>query len=206
MTQVWPVIHLRDKHVALRNAEIAHGCGCPGVLLIQMMGRDEIIDEAAAYIRKVLPHLKIGANRLSSSAIDSMNHNVAMGLDATWCDGGDWKTIKVPANHLFFAPVAFKGSTYNDANPEQAAKFAALNSFIPTTSGPTTGAEAPLEKIARLRSALHPKSPLAMSGITFANVPTLRTMVTHFLVATSISSDFYNFDKRKLNTLVEMSA
>ena len=208
MTEIWPVIHLSDDRRTIINARIAAACGCPGVFLIAMDGDDEKIDPAAALIRREFPALKIGINQLSKLPLSSVWESLDRGYDATWSDYS-WQpaddihrllTRRV-TGHKFFAAVAFKGPTYRERDPEASAREAVARGFIPMTSGHGTGVTAPFEKIERLRQAIGPGAPLAMSGVNPPTADRLAPLVTHMLVATCISKDFYEFDEMKLSYL-----
>jgi hypothetical protein len=205
--EVWPVIHLSGAlSVTLNNSQIAQRCGCPGVFLISMHGKDALIDPAADMIRREVPGLKIGINMLTESPLDSVLHSIAMGYDATWSDYA-WQVESdgiydlCRAGHKFFAAVAMKGETHDEITPEVSALDAYLMGFVPMTSGSGTGVPAPHDKIERLRKAIGPDGPLAMSGV-HPPFERLAALTTHWLVATAISSDFYHFDEAKLHALV----
>lgn len=207
---IWPVIHLSDDRRTIENAQIAARCGCPGVFLIHMSGDDSKIDPAADLIRRVVPDLKIGINLLSVEPDDAVMHSIACGYDATWSDYA-WqhsvidKLIGGGRHHKFFAAVAMKGETHNEPDPEASAREAVARGFIPMTSGNGTGVTAPLDKIKRLRGAIGPDAPLAMSGVNPNRAYQLRGLATHFLVATCISRDFYSFEESKLRYLINQA-
>jgi hypothetical protein len=210
MTEIWPVIHLRDESRTINNARIAAACGCPGVFLISMNGQDAHIDPAAELIRREVPGLKIGINMLTVDPLDAVLHSLARGYDATWSDY-EWQHTTIDflthgTAHKFFAAVAFKGSTYNEPDPEKSAREAVKRGFIPMTSGSGTGVTAPLDKIERLRDAIGPDAPLAMSGVHPPTAERLTPLVTHWLVATCISKTFYEFDESKLRYLARLAA
>ncbi len=213
MTDIWPVIHLStvDK-LTVENASMAARCGCPGVFLISMSGNDDAVDPAAALIRREVPGLKIGINLLTKSPSWAVCHSMNQGYDATWSDfawqgtGVDAYIEKAGVDHKFFAAVAFKGETHNEPDPHASAREAVARGFIPMTSGSGTGVTAPFEKIERLRKAIGPAAPLAMSGVHPPHADRLVPLVTHFLVATCISRDFYTFDEAMLQYLIGKTA
>jgi predicted TIM-barrel enzyme len=169
-----------------------------------------MIAPAARLIRRGVPGLKIGINMLRSRPFDAVLHSINAGFDATWSDY-DWRDERIDlirdadSDHKFFAAVAFKGQTHNEPDPEGSAREAVARGFIPMTSGNGTGVTAPLGKIRRLRAAIGPNAPLAMSGINPNRAYQLRGLATHFLVATCISLDFYTFDESKLRYLINQS-
>ena len=202
--QVWPVIHLSDDRRTIANANIAARCGCPGVFLIAMDGDDAKIAPAARLIRRGVPSLKIGANRLRSEPFDALLDNLNAGYDATWSDY-TWQHEQLElirdadSDHLFFAAVAMKGETHNEPDPEGSAREAVARGFIPKTSGSGTGIAAPIKKITNMRKAIGPDAPLAMSGVDVSRMSELAPLVSHFLIATCISKNFYEFDEAMLN-------
>lgn len=212
--QIWPVIHLRDAATTLDNARIAFNCGCPGVFLISMSGEDRMIDPAARLIRDMVPGLKIGINMLTETPTDAVRHSLAKGYNATWSDyhwRDERQTIRdmifrsQDRDHKFFAAVAMKGETHDEPYPEQSAQLAEAMGFISMTSGSSTGVTAPFEKIQYLRESIRPETPLAMSGVHPPDAHNLVPLTTHWLVATAISKDFYNFDEAKLRYLKQQS-
>jgi hypothetical protein len=209
MTNVWPVIHLRDDKHTIHNAAMAARCGCPGVFLISMGGDDSLVDPAAALIRREVPNLKIGINMLSMDPAYAVRHSIDSGYDATWSDY-TWQNERIEhltygGDHQFFAAVAMKGMTHNEPDPEASAREAVALGFIPMTSGSGTGVTAPIGKIRRLREAIGPDAPLAMSGVNPPHAHLLTPLATHFLVATCISRDFYTFEESKLQYLIEQA-
>jgi hypothetical protein len=206
--EIWPVIHLSNQPaITIENARIAQRCGCPGVFLISMMGKDSEIDPAAAIIRNAVPDLKIGINMLTQTPLEAVSHSIAKGYDATWSDyawqedAQDIWGMTFGIKHKFFAAVAMKGETHDEPNPEGSARRAAKYNFVTMTSGSSTGVTAPIEKIKRLRNALGRDYPLAMSGVHPPTADKLVPLTNYWLVATAISDDFYRFNETKLQYL-----
>lgn len=200
--EVWPVIHVRDLPTSIRNASIAQSCGCSGVFLISMHGADDELVPVKAGLNRLLPGFKVGANFLSMDCDVAVTRSLMDGYDATWADDA-WQDTNVhdlirPSRHPFFAAVAFKGSTYHDPHPDRTAREAVARGFIPMTSGSGTGVAASISKIARLREAIGPDAPLAMSGVDVARMDELAPLVSHFLIATCVSKNFYEFDEAML--------
>ena len=230
--EVWPVIHLLDEATALDNARMALAAGCTGVFVISMEGNDEAIDPVAHAIRELYPRLRVGVNYLSLPAPEALERSLREGHAATWADVPGVRSDEVSASayalerllrlrprarpgepqHLFFGSVAFKYQA-PDPVPGQAAVLATRFGMIPTTSGEATGVAPPARKLSLMRSALDVafssslRSPLALaSGVTPDNVSELAPFLTHVLVATGISSDFYTFDEQLIRQLVERLA
>jgi hypothetical protein len=195
--EVWPVIHLRNARTSILNAGIAQDCGASGVFLISMHGHDDSLASHRAALKREFPDLKVGANYLTKGSGASIQRSLKEGFDATWSDY-DWDDVPFCDPRPFFAPVAFKGQTYNNPNPGEDAREAVLRGFIPMTSGSGTGVSAPIYKIEKLREAIGPDAPLAMSGVDVKRLNILAELVTHFLIATCISKDFYEFDRAML--------
>jgi hypothetical protein len=204
--QVWPVIHLSYDRRNVENAQIAARCGCSGVFLISMSGRDEQVDPAANLIRRVVPDLKVGINLLTMDPALAVIHAINHGYDATWSDYA-WQHTYIEKlidgrDHQFFAAVGFKGETYNEADPKASARQAVARGFIPMTSGSGTGIAASISKIASMRNAVGPDAPLAMSGVDVARMDELAPLVSHFLIATCVSKNFYEFDEAMLTNFM----
>lgn len=129
---------------------------------------------------------------------------------------------------LFFGSVAFKYQPF-DPMPEFAARFATMGGMIPTTSGPGTGQPPDVAKLQSMRDELErlrvdqsgrpltfqlhslplptpPSTPLAIaSGMTPENLADFLPHVTHFLVATGVSTDMHHFDGARLRRFVEIA-
>jgi uncharacterized protein len=176
--QVWPVIHLAGRELALKNAAIAARCGAAGVFVISMDGRDDDIDPVAAEIKAEFPDLKVGVNYLTLPASVALIRSMVLGMDATWSDkpgvrsdritDGAFETAGLLAarpQHLFFGSVAFKYQPV-DTDPGAAATSALQLGMIPTTSGEATGQAPAVAKLRGMRNALG-AGPLALaSGVT----------------------------------------
>lgn len=213
--QVWPVIHIAGLAAARRNAEIAKTCGCTGVFVIDMDGSNETIDEIALDLKRGFPALKVGINYLGVPVHLAVARSLALGMDATWSDEPGVRSDGVmvrtreavmPAlqdnpGHLFFASVAFKYARV-DVDPAAAARAACALGMIPTTSGLATGVAPDARKLQSMRAAIG-DAPLAVaSGINVDNAFELGRFLTHVLVATGISSSFYEFDEALLGQLM----
>jgi hypothetical protein len=212
--KVWPVIHLGTHRQAMDNALIANTCGCEGVFVISMDGRDAEVIPVARAIKERFPELKVGINLLGSGADEALALSVQAGLDATWTDtpgvGSEGSKelglrlqkalIQAPA-HLFFGSVAFKYQKHED-NPGVAAQNAWALGMIPTTSGEATGQAPSVEKLSVMKTAVG-SGPLGVaSGIDPSNIGELGQHVSHILVSTGISKSFHEFDAQLLGRLM----
>lgn len=199
VTKVFPVIHYETVRQALDNAAIAERCGCPGVFLISMDGRDDELDQAIMAVKFRFTGLKVGGNFLSLGPLEALQRCLDLEIDATWTDkpgvtsagaNADAHAIRdlLLANpeHAFFGSVAFKYQA-----PERDPAKAALNAFelgmIPTTSGAATGVAVDTTKLATMKGALG-AAPLALaSGVSPENAHLFIPHVDYFLVSTHIS-------------------
>lgn len=213
--EVWPVIHLQSRDQGLANARLAAACGCTGVFLISMEGRDDIVDPIADAIKTDQTALRVGVNYLTLRADEALTRAIAAGHHATWADDSGVRSDKLDVralrcadivlrhpDHPFFAGVAFK-YLLEDKDPAKAAATARELGFLPTTTGEKTGSAPPVEKLAAMRSAIGFEAPLGIaSGITPDNVAVLGPYLSHILVATGISKSFHDFDEDLLRALM----
>ena len=212
--KVIPVIHYESDEQALRNAQIAFDAGCAGVFLIHMDGDNEVLSPIAQQVKARWPDKLVGINYLGMSVSKALEANLRDGLDMTWTDTQLTHSsaaslaqakeasaiLSLHPSHQLFVAVAFKYQQ-PEPRPEQAALSAASYGFIPTTSGAATGKAANVAQIAALHQALG-EAPLAIaSGITPDNALEFTPYLTHVLVATGVSSSFYEFDFEKLYQL-----
>jgi hypothetical protein len=199
VTKVMPVIHYDTVRQALDNAAIVDRCGCPGVFLISMDGRDDELDQAIMAVKHRFPNLRVGGNFLSLGPLDALKRCLDLEIHATWSDkpgvtsaGANDDALAIRnlllenPDHDFFGSVAFK---YQRAEPDPAK--AAVNALdlcmIPTTSGAATGVAADVEKLAKMKTALG-INPLALaSGVSPDNAHLFIPHVDYFLVSTHIS-------------------
>ena len=166
MTRILAVIHHLDDETSAANARIAAEAGCDGVVLIEMRGRDNLIDGPSADAKKRHPNLIVVANRLSTSPVDAISRDLELGLDGSWSDdrvATSSGALPVAAEvalrleearrtnpaYLFFASVAFKTHEH-EPSPEVAARNAAAFPWIVTTSGPATGSPPSPGKLASM--------------------------------------------------------
>jgi len=214
-TKIIPVIHYQDNDQAIRNAERASAAGCDGVLLIEMNGSNTRLVPMAQEIKTQWPDLLVGVNHLGLDPSRSLAVNLAADLDMTWTDMQPTHTefpddelkkrlsrqLRGKSHHLFVG-VAFKHQRH-EPDPVASARDAVTRGFIPTTSGPATGIAADPSQIARLRRGIGPEAPLGIaSGITPGNFAMFAPHLSHVLVATGISSSFYELDEGLLAELI----
>lgn len=210
-----PVIHHQSHEVSMRNAEIAHSLNCDGVFVISMDGDDIVAADSAENIKKQFPKMKVGINALRLSQIGAIKLSISRGLDMTWHDAYpndnvyEIKELLKKHKHEYFASFAFKGQFPTGFKPTAEAHELSNQQFIPTTSGTGTGIAASLEKIREIYSYMkhHIRDyQLALaSGLTPKNIFDYSHMITHALVNTGISSDFYNFDYNLLEEFIKNS-
>lgn len=217
---IWPVIHLAEEALARENAAIASRCGCAGVFLISMDGRDERIGPMARELMQAHPGLRVGVNFLTLPAPEALSRAFALGVAATWVDkpgvrsdaiepwaaGALASALAARPEHLFFGSVAFKYQRA-DADPPEASARALTLGMIPTTSGQATGSAPPAAKLAAIRARIGPEAPLGLaSGLTPENAGELAPFLTHALVSTGISGAPDAFDEALLRRFVAACA
>jgi hypothetical protein len=198
-TQVFPVIHYNTIRQSLDNAAIAERCGCPGVFLISMDGRDDELDQAIMAVKYRFTNLQVGANFLTLGPLAALTRSLELDINATWTDrpgvnstGPSTEALAVGErlrknpDHQFFGSVAFKYQA-PERFPAQAAIAASNQGMIATTSGPGTGEAADVSKLADMKESLG-ALPLALaSGVSPDNVHLFLPYVDYIFVATHIS-------------------
>lgn len=207
---VFPVIHIRSDagpltH-ALENAGMAFEAGADGVFLISMDGHDELLSYLGREVKMRHEDKLVGLNYLTLGAQQAIARSASAGMDMTWSDNAHThssqpkedaepiaKALSYFKGHRFFGGVAFKYQR-REPFPDLAAIRAAELGFIPTTSGPGTGAAADLEKIIQMSKALDGGDLAIASGITPDNVLTFAPYLSHILVATGVSKNEHDFD------------
>lgn len=211
-----PVIHVKTEGQMLRNAKITYDLGCDGVFLIN---HGISYKEMLAYYYSLLkqyPDWWIGVNCLDlypASVFESIPRTVS----GVWVDNAMIEEnseeqkyaeiIQRSKEHsgwqgLYFGGVAFK---YQRAVEElsKAARIAAQYMDVVTTSGPATGEAAERKKIIEMKEAIG-DTPLAIaSGVNPQNIETYLDYADCFLVATGISTDFWNLDEKLTENLLK---
>jgi hypothetical protein len=213
MPKLIAVIHYLDDETAMSNAKIAVDADFDGVCLIQMEGRDHMIEKAAVAIKQAYPELVVITNRLSMTPLAMIARDAELGLDGSWCDnpGVSSQGItpiayaieealielrKTKPGFLFFGSVAFKTQAH-EPDPETAAVKAKSLGWIATTSGTATGIAPDEEKLERMKTAIASFDLAVASGITPDNAAVLCQHVDWVLVSTGISASFHEFDPVK---------
>ena len=210
------VIHYENNDQVMRNAERTVNAGFDGTFLINMTGDDAVLPSTAQTVKRNWPQLLVGTNLLSTCPYKAFQFNLLFGLDMTWTDQqlthssletvtSDTenlaRALAVHPEHCYFTGVAFKHQPH-EPDPRIAARRAREFGMIPTTSGSKTGSPADHRVVAQLKRNLKPGSPLAIaSGITLDNVYLFSPHVSHILVATGVSSSFFEFDPNKLKSV-----
>lgn len=214
---ILPVIHLKNDDQAIRNASMAFEVGADGVFLIAHGGGSDITFGAYLAIRDKYPDIWIGVNLLGWHPIEVFDA-IPNGINAIWADDADIDengnnqdsetlllaqrdyTQRSGNRCLYFGGVDHKCGRKAD-NLINAAGIASKFMDYVCTSGPGTGKSADVSKIRAMAEGA--TKPLAIaSGITPENVQSYLPYAKAFLVATGISSDFYNFDRERLAKLV----
>lgn len=212
---VLPVIHVKDGQ-AMENAKIAFGCGADGIFLINHDISPSTLMEIYKEVRKGHKKEWIGINCLGLP-VELVFSELPFDVSGVWSDNAGIDlganecakdVLKIKAEigweGLYFGGVAFK---YQNKVPFPKLRLVAEVSKgfmdVVTTSGPKTGAPPEIMKIKIMKETLSKDFPLAIaSGITSENVGEFLPYADCFLVATSISKDFYNLDSEKLKALI----
>lgn len=217
-TKIIPVIHYHDDEQVMRNATIASEAGCNGVLLIEMSGNNAPLRPAALAVKEAFPELKVGINYLGVDPRYALESTLSAGLDMTWTDAQpthsdnrhlvvakDLAELLHEVHHEMFVGVAFKHQRY-EPDPVAATRRAIATGLIPTTSGPTTGVAADVAHVSQIREQIEKDAPLAIaSGITPENFASFKPFLSHVLVATGVSKNFYELDEHRLAALMAVS-
>lgn len=218
---VHTVIHVSGEAQALEQSDLALSCGADGVFLINhAMGVDELLDVYGAVREAVGVEAFVGINPLGGDPVevvrDAIGRGFASMFDALWVDnaGIDETSVEQPSTHrtlrdlwdgCYFGGVAFKYQRSVD-DLGGAARAAAGQLDVLTTSGSGTGSAPSADKIEALADAA-PGVPVAIaSGITPENVSDIARYADAVLVATGISRDFEHLDPERVRALVRAAS
>ncbi|MFK7805013.1 MAG: BtpA/SgcQ family protein [Anaerolineae bacterium] len=224
MKKLYPVIHVRSLEQALQNAKIAFDANCDGIFLINHENKDgireilypELLTIHAAVHRR-FPDWWIGLNCLDLPTADVFQH-LNPAVSGVWADNGEIdesEPTQPKAQQIlnakrasgwqgaYFGGVAFKYQR-PVSNSAEAARIGKEYIDIVTTSGRATGETPSIEKIRRMKQAIDPRPLAIASGITPKNVDQYLTWADIFLVATGISSSFYELDIEKVRQLSDI--
>ena len=216
--KVYPVIHHRDDEHTLEQADIAFECGADGLFVISHTGKNKEVLDIASKIKLKYSDKDIGINLLGWSHVPTLRKVVdsfytKAPLDMVWFDNSGILSGSINTNtrllHSFktlypetdiFASVAFKYQE-EDINPTESAKIAKLFNLLPTTSGQATGSAPNISKIQCMSEVTEGLLAVA-SGMSVENVEQYAPYLSHILVATGVSKDFYTFDYGLLRTFI----
>jgi predicted TIM-barrel enzyme len=225
---VLPVVHVRDASQSLRNVEMAYRNRCNGVFLIgHDLSADYVLD-VAKQVKDAFPNFWLGVNLLDLSPEQALERlerakKQDIHIEGLWCDdvgieedvdngrifgdgAYDIAQLRAEINWegLLFGGVAFK---YQKPvrNYKAAAEMARNYIDIITTSGDATASPPDPQKIKIMANAVYPKSLAIASGLDAENVrlfPDCRI----FMVSSSISHSFYEFNEKELDEFVAATA
>jgi predicted TIM-barrel enzyme len=216
-----PVIHPIGHGEALASVQAAVSAGCKGIFLInQGMDEDEVL-ALVMTVRAQHPTLWVGVNLLGIPPAEVLQRGLAAcagRLDGIWADDGhvDEGAPTQPEaqafvdarralgwNGLYFGGVAFKYQrevTVENLGPAAAAALPYMD--VICTSGPGTGKEAEVAKVAAMRQGIGKDGAIALaSGVTAANLAGYVPYVDAYLVGTGIEKDFGILDPQKVSDL-----
>lgn len=202
------VIHAANQKQVFQNFDIAMNEGADGVFLINHSIRHHELLRIYAEVRSVAERAWIGLNILDRSTLDAANI-VPFDADGLWVDNLGLASAEQERNirnermfrGLYFGGVAFKYQK-EEKNPAAAAYRAIPYTDVVTTSGEGTGRPPSVEKIESMRAALG-DHPLAIaSGMTVENVEDYIPYTDAFLVATGISDNHTQLNRRLVREMV----
>lgn len=210
------VVHVQDRHQALRNVLIARDQGADGVFLINHQTNHLHLLSCYTYVRNHCPDFWIGLNYLDLDRYAQIQRlpSDAQGL---WADNAQIdlrpmnptyeasefakRRTESEKDFLYFGGVAFKYQR-GSSDPAEEARLAVPYVDVITTSGDATGVAANLNKIESMKAAIG-DHPLAIaSGITPENVMDYMPHADCFLVATGVSFSDTELDPQRIRELV----
>lgn len=228
MIEVYPVVHINDTAIAIKQGELALGLGADGIYLIDHNGETEPIFETMAQIRANCPDSFIGINLLgySTDAVYRMVGRVSSGNrlllpSAVWVDNVE-QNREDPVSFLkqknglpglnsvrLLGGIAFKYTGTFTEDPEcAAAEVKRLREAVDviTTSGAGTGKAPTIEKLRAVKQAAGNKPVAVASGISAQNIREFVGLVDQILVSSSIETYPYSgiFDEAKLKELIDI--
>lgn len=216
-----PVIHPVSWEQALASTQIAVDAGVKGIFLINQGLDVEGVLRLVLEVRRRHPALWVGINLLGYSpaqALETALEACEGRIDGIWSDNASIEedtTVQPRAQAfldarvrhgwqgLYFGGVAFKYQREVAAAKLPAATRLALQYMdVICTSGPGTGQQADPQKISTMRSAVSPRTSIALaSGVTADNVPHYLPFVNAYLVGTGIERSFGVLDPAKVAAL-----
>lgn len=221
---LFPVIHAQSLAQVIKNCTIAIEAGCDGAFLINHKNDSGVRDLSFTQLLEFhqiaaneFPDFWLGVNCLDLTAVDVFQH-LNPAVKGVWVDNGEIderlnsqlaaeKIYQAKErsgwNGLYFGGVAFKYQRPVE-NCALAATIAQTYMDVVTTSGAGTGKAAGVDKIREMKQAIAPKPLAIASGITPKNGTAFLPWVDYFLVATGISTDFYNLDPQKTKQLADL--
>lgn len=206
---LFAVIHSRERNEAHSNAELAIKCGMNGVFFIS---HGDITPEGVINLAKLFQQehdVAVGVNLLGENIQSAISEAQEAGLDMIWTDetpsDNDCRVIRGFRDMglwkiKWYGGVAFKYQP-QPSDLTLAAKEAIGVIDMLTTSGVGTGYAPDIEKLKTLSEGFGQRVAIA-SGASADNIAEMLPYVGDFLIATSISKDFYNLDEDKCLALV----
>jgi hypothetical protein len=200
MKYLIPVIHAENKFQIIRNIYRCKRQGLNNVFLVNHSIGAQLMLQIAVDLPKLFPDLWIGLNCVGFLADDLATIKWPAEISAIWTD--DLAISKPAWTQWYFGGAAFKYQN-SKKDPVTEAKEAMPRCDIVTTSGKGTGRAPTVGKIRRMKEAIG-NQPLAIaSGIDEDNIKYFMPYADYFLVNTSISKNFYEFDENLLYRLVK---
>ncbi len=217
MSKFFPVIHCQNYEQTLRNVSIAQDSGADGVFLINHKIPHFFLSLIAERILERFKPFSIGLNYLDLDPVTALSV-IRFGIKALWSDDPRLSEFAVtqdlPQIFLdyreargdeitYYGSVAFKYQR-QPQDLQGMTRLAAAYVDVVTTSGAATGSAPEFSKIIQMRQALGDKRLAIASGISAENVRDYLPYVDDYLVATSISTDFFNLNETKTKELAKI--
>lgn len=196
-----PVIHVIDYDQVKTNAETCLEAGVDHIFIIDHDSRNHptFLSNIYARLKKEHPELWIGINFLFLDNVDSLELCNNLGANACWCDNahllkpGEDSKAKLIASHrssktLYFGGVEFK---YQRQPKGEDLEWVYSNAKklvdVITTSGPGTGREIEIRKLARIRELVGNHPIAVASGVNERNKKEIEKYADYLMVASSIT-------------------
>lgn len=203
MNKIIPVIHMKHLGQAVTNVELCNKYGINQFFLIDhTQSRNSlVIMKQAAFSIKEQYGSWIGVNLLGHSSLQAAREAANMEVDALWTDNAhiiDMNEIHIAEDVYkettksgigYFGGVEFKYQRQpKQEDLEWVHKMAVKYTDVITTSGPATGEEISLTKLARMRENVGKNAKIAVaSGVNSKNKKLILEHADFLMVASSIT-------------------
>lgn len=217
-------LHSKNLQHALEGAQISYDNGADGVALVTHCINPYEGADIIHAIKQKYPHHQAVLNVLQMDPLKvfQMLENLNVQIDGVWTDNARIHGVDKNANDsdypnyvreqqakmgrdgIYFGPVNFKHQAQH--SPEELGPVMhKVKPFLDviTTSGPSTGEKANANDVALLKMAAGEHPVGLASGLTPENIHDFIEHHNISIVASGISSDYYNLDPKKVLQLAE---